>query len=346
MCVYPVIDKEMVKIILQDDAKVRFKNYMIEVDSKLFNPILEINPGELLAILLHEVGHIINDPNPVEEVRDAINVSLAKTDSTISMADSVQFYQIIAYGIKNTIRKMNSMFIIYKDGEVLADEFVLMCGFGEELNSVHKKLRRNGMKVNDDVSKLAALTWSLNVYKNLSTRRIPALNVLRRVYSICPSRLEKKEIEIVTNALKSIDVSSMSEAAKPFNQCDFYYVFVNEGGFLKKKETKFADLRKKVTTNRLREFEGDLYEYALRIRHISTEEDALYLMRQINLRITAIEDALAKERFSDYEKKQWYDLHERYNALRDQLANNVKYRYNYSSSVITVQYPDIVENRL
>jgi hypothetical protein len=201
MCVYPVVSKLDVQMIVQDDGKYRFKNYVIEIDSKIFNPIIDITPNELLAMLLHEVGHIINDPNPVEQVRDAINVSLAKENTTLSIVDTVQYYQILAYGIKNTVRKMNSMFFIYRDGEVLADEFVMMCGFQDELNNVFRKLCKNGMKVNDDVNKLAALTWTLNLYKNVELRRIPALKLLRRASSITSSKLDKKEYEIVANAL-------------------------------------------------------------------------------------------------------------------------------------------------
>jgi hypothetical protein len=345
MCVYPVVSTLDVQMIVQDDGKYRFKNYVIEIDSKIFNPIIDITPNELLAMLLHEVGHIINDPNPVEQVRDAINVSLAKENTTLSIVDTVQYYQILAYGIKNTVRKMNSMFFIYRDGEVLADEFVMMCGFQDELNNVFRKLCKNGMKVNDDVNKLAALTWTLNLYKNVELRRIPALKLLRRASSITSSKLDKKEYEIVANALKSIDTSAIKEAAKPFKDCDFYYVLVQEGASLKKKDTKFAILRKMVTNNKLRDFESDVYEYTLRSRHVATEEDALYLMRQINLRITAIEDALNKERFDEYERDRWFALHDKYCSLRAEMAANTKYRYDYSGSVITVQYPEIVENR-
>lgn len=345
MCVYPVIDKTDIKLILQNDDKYRFKKYVIEIDSKLFNPVLDLRADELMAILLHEVGHIINDPNPVEQVRDAINVTLAKENTTLSIIDSVQYYQILAYGIKNTVRKLNSMFFIYKDGEVLADEFVMMCGYEESLNNIFKKLYRNGMKVNDDVNKLAALTWTLNLYKNVELRRIPALKLLRRASSITSSKLDKKEYEIVMNALKSIDTSAVHEAAKPFRECDFFYVLVQEGATLKKKDTKYAILRKMVTSNKLREFESDFYEYTLRSRHVATEEDALYLMRQINLRVTAIEDALNKERFEPYERDRWFELHDKYCSLRNEMATKTKYRYDYSGSIITVQYPEIVDNR-
>ena len=346
MCVYPIVDKDMVKLILQDDEKVRFQKYIIEIDSKIFSPFLDITPREFLAMLLHEVGHIINDPNPVEEVRGAVAVTMAKENMSLKIPDTVQYYQILMYGIKNTVRKLNSMFFIYKDGETLADEFVMMCGFSEDLQSIFDNLCKNGFKVNDNANKLAALTWTLSLYKNVKTRRIPALRLLRRMHSLSPSYYEKKELEIVGNALKSIDENSLIESAKPFNESDFYYVLVTEGINVKKKETKFAQLRKNVGRGRMRDFENDLYEYSMRLRHTATEEDALYLMRQINLRITAIEDYLNKERLDESEREHWFKLLDKYYAMREDMAKNCKYRYDYSGSVIQVSYPDIVENRM
>lgn len=346
MCVYPIIDKDMVKLIIQDDEKIRFKKYVVEIDSKIFSPFIDIQPREFLAMLLHEVGHIINDPNPVEEVRDAIAVTMAKENMSIKVPDSVQYYQILTYGIKNTIRKLNSMFFIYKDGETLADEFVMMCGFTEDLQNVFDKLCKNGFKVNDSQNKLAALTWTLSLYKNVKTRRIPAIRLLSRMHSLSPSYYEKKEMEIVTNALKSIDDNALIESAKPFRECDFYYVYITEGDKVKKKETKFAQLRKNIDRNRMREFESDLYEFSMRLRHTATEEDALYLMRQINLRITAIEDFLNKERLSESERDHWYKILDKYYAMREEMSKNCKYRYDYSGSIIQVSYPDIVENRM
>ena len=116
MCVYPIVDKDLVVKILQDDEKVRFNKYSIEIDSKIMHPSIAITSRELLAMLLHEIGHIINDPSPVEELRDAINVGLAKNGDSLNIPKTVQYYQILAFGFKNTVRKMNSMFFIYKDG--------------------------------------------------------------------------------------------------------------------------------------------------------------------------------------------------------------------------------------
>lgn len=343
-CVSPIVDQEMVIKILQTNDKVRFDKYTIEFDSKLFNPILDITPRELAAVVLHEVGHIVNDPNPVEQVRDAINFSVASKGESIKIPTTIQYSQIIAFGIKNTVRKLNSMFFIYKNGEVLADEFVHMCGYGEELNTVFNKIIKSSSRIHNEVNKLVVLSWTLSLYKDVKTKRIPALRLIQKMKPITGSRTEKRELEILEKSLNTIDDMSLQEACNDLSNFDFYYV--TEGSGNTHKITKYAELRKNATRKHIKPFEEDVYEYTMRIRHISTEADALYLMRQINTRISVLEDYLEKERLSEAERNKWWSLLEKYYGLREELSKNVHYRYDYSGSVIQVNYPDIVENRM
>lgn len=343
MSVYPITDKELINAIIQDDAPVRFKKYSIEIDSKILSPIIDLTPTELCAMLLHEIGHIVNDPNPVNEVRDAINVSLCKRGESINVPKTVQYYQILAYGIKNTVRKMNSMFFIYADGEILADEFVHMCGFGDDLNNAFNKICRSGMKVNDNVNKLVALTWTLDLYKNVKIRRIPALRLIRKMKSLCGSQIEKREIEMLERALNTIDDDFIVQESANIDNLENYYITEGDNS---RRRTSYAQLKKEATLKNMRKFEGDVYEYSMRIRHVSEEEDAMYLMRQINTRISVMEDFLDNVRLSDVERDRWFALLDKYYSLREQLANNTTYRYDYSGGVIQVNYPRIVEDRM
>lgn len=340
MCVYPITDKEMINAILQDDKSIRFNKYSIEIDSKLLDPILNVTNEEFLAMLLHEIGHIINDPTPVEQLRDAISIGLAKKGDSLNIPKTIQYTQILTYGIKNTVRKMNSMFFIYKNGEVLADEFVHMCGFGDQLNNVFNKICKSGMKINDEVNKLTALTWTLSLYKDVKLKRIPALRLLKKMKAISGSQTEKREMEILEKSLVTIDDMSINESYN-LNNKDIYYV--TEGNSTRK--SRFAELRKEATLKNLKGFESDVYEYIMRIRHISTEEDALYLMRQINLRISVLEDFLDRCRLNENEQKRWWSILDKYYSLREKMSKDVHYRYDYSGSVIQVNYPDIIKDR-
>ena len=344
MCVYPQVNQELVSKILQDDQKVRFGEYTIEIDSKVLHPSLNITPDELLAMLLHEVGHIVNDPTPVDELRKIIALQLTKRGDSLNIPKTAQYYTIISYGIKDTIRKITSMLFIYKDGEVLADEFVHMCGFGDSLNSIFNKICKSGLRINDkSVNKLTSLAWVLSVYKEIKIKRIPALKLLEKMHKISGSQLEKREMEIMTNAIKTIDDSNIQECCDYTNK-EIYYIF-NESK-TEIKQSKYAELRKSITIKNIRKFEQDLYEYKMRIRHIANEDDAYYLMRMINTRISVIEDFLDHERLTETEHKRWWGVLEKYYSLRDELANTATYRYDYSDSLIIVKYPEIKSSRM
>jgi hypothetical protein len=344
MCVYPHVDKEMVIEILQDDKKVRFNSYTIEIDSKILHPALQITPREFTAMILHEVGHIVNDPEPVDEVRKVIALELTKKGDSLNIPKTAQYYTIISYGIKDTVRKMTSMFFIYRNGEVLADEFVHMCGYGEDLNSIFDKICKSGMKINDSsVNRLTSLAWSLSVYKELKVKRIPALRLLNKMKAISGSEVEKREMEIMINAISTIDDTNITECCDYTNKAN-YYVF-NESK-TEVKQSKYAELRKQSAIKNIRKFEQDLYEYKMRIRHVADEDDAYYLMRMINTRISVIEDFLDHERLTEQEHKRWWGLLEKYYSLREELANVTTYRYDYSDSLIVVKYPEIKPGRM
>jgi hypothetical protein len=343
MCVYPQIDKQLVIEILQDDKNVRFNEYSIEIDSKILHPSLMITARELTAMILHEVGHIVNDPTPVDNVRKAIALQLTKNGDSLNIPKTAQYYTIISYGIKDTVRKMTSMFFIYRDGEVLADEFVHMCGYGEDLNSIFNKICKSGMKISGTPNKLTGMAWTLSVYKELKIKRIPALRLLAKMKGISGSVIEKREMEIMENAIKSIDDNNVMEYYDYTNR-ENYYVFTESKS--EEKQTKYAELRKQAAIKNMRKFEQDLYEYKMRIRHVSDEDDAYYLMRMINTRISVIEDFLDHERLSEEEHKHWWALLDKYYSLRDELANTTTYRYDYSDSLIVVKYPEIKPGRM
>ena len=343
MCVYPIITKELCVEILQDEKPVRFDQYAIEIDSKILHPSLDITPREMVAMILHEVGHIVNDPNPVNEVRKAIALQLTKSGDSLNIPKTAQYYTIISYGIKDTIRRLTSMFFIYKNGEVLADEFVHMCGFGDNLNNIFDKICKSGMKINEPTAnKLVSLAWTLSVYKQVKLKRIPALKLLNKMKSITGSLLEKREMEIVENAIKTIDDANIQECCDITNK-DNYYIFTEDKKEIK--QSKYAELRKAATLKNIKKFEQDVYEYKMRIRHIADEDDAYYLMRMINTRISVLEDFLEHERLSEHEHKRWWKLLDQYYSLRDELSNKTTYRYDFSQSLISVNYPQIKPER-
>ncbi len=319
MCVMPIVDGDTAVSILQSDKAERFNAYYLELDSRLFSPLLNLTSDELVAILLHEVGHIVNTPKPVEEVRSAVDIYLAKNKETLVISDSVHYREILAYGIKNSIRKLTSLFE-YKDDEIIADEFVVMCGYGPQLESAYSKIVKNTSRINRDVSnKLIVLQWTLRLYKNVKFERISALKMLNQGKGMTASKLEIREMENVIRRLNKIDDDALLESTI------LEFKGVNE-------------IVRGMKVKGMRNLEDELYEYNMRIRNIDDEDTALLMLRQINLRISIIDDYIATEKLSESEAERWSTLRGKYNILRDDLGKKKVYSKKFYG--LWVEYPE------
>jgi len=322
MNVYPMMTPEMINQVLVSDDKIRIERYKLEFDSKLFDPMLNLKASEILAMILHEVGHIVNDASIVEEMRDIIHIYIAKTNAEMKRPNCEEMFAILEYGINNTVRKLTSMFCIYKNGEVLADRFVYECGYAGELQSAFDKICKNGFLVNSDYKdKLVVMTWCLRLYTEIRVKRIPAIRTLEKLERMTNSTLEKKSIIKLRNALK--DMAFVQESARS------------------------EERKKNYTLRDIKRYEQEIYTYKLNARSLSDKNDALYLMRQINNAIYVLEDLLYESdiKLSSSEKTKYSKLLDEYYRLRDFVATDSKFNYDYSNSVINISYPDIVPNR-
>ena len=322
MCVMPDIPAEKVYDILHDDKPYRISGYYLELDSKLFSPMLDLSAKELTAVLLHEVGHIVNDTTPIDTVRKNVDVYLDQSDTTIAITDSIHYKEILNFGIKDAIRKVTSLFEKNND-ELLADEFVVACGYGEHLESAFNKLLKNSYNINKDVdNKIVVLSWVLRLYANVKFQRIQAIKSLEKGKTLTASKIEKKEMNGVIQRLNRIDDDSL----------------ISEGVF-DELGAKYKATMGKIKYKGIRSFEDDYFEYSLRVKNITSEDDALVLLHQINTRMNIIDDYINTEDISEQEKKRWYAMYDKYNKLREVLGNKTVYKDDYKR--IYINYPDM-----
>lgn len=314
---------------LMGTENVRIYEYTIEIDSHLFNPVLGLTPKEITAMLLHEVGHVVNDSTPIDNARRYLDEYMTKHNSTVIMTDSVHYREILAYALRDFVVKDRSIFYTADVDEVLADDFVRAYGYGRYLESGMQKILNNNSKlyqgqIND---RFATFTWTLDLYKHMQYRRIPALRTLTKIKGLTGSRIEKAEIENLMRRVSQIDDSALIQEASPFHQM----------------ATKVKARMRKMRIDNMKSLEDDYYEFNMRIRNVEDEDDALWLMRQINTRISLITDFIQSEDLSPSEKKQWQDSLDRFHRLRSDLSNTMTYKG--KSYGIFVNYPDIQENR-
>ena len=300
-----VLEQDDVSDILLSDKIVKIDKYYLELDSKLFE--LGMSGKELTAIILHEIGHCVIGGNTISDVRKVLDYYYTANKTSLSIKDTAQYNQILKYGITDTIMKMHSIFYKTDPEEVAADTFVEMCGYGPQLQSAFKKILSNSFNINKNEPKLATLDWTLRLYKEVKFKRIPALNLLRKVRSITGSTLDKRQIDDLITALQRIDTDIANEAAE----------------FLE--EAKASSLFGKLKKNGLRSIEEDLYEFEVRARNAETEEEVFYALKQINSRISILDDYILEEELEDREREHWYKVMTKYQALRENISKKKIY---------------------
>lgn len=326
MAVMPVIKDDRVYEIIQDEEPIRIDDYYLELDSKLFSPILGLSAKELTAVLLHEVGHMVNDTTPVDKFRKNLDTYLVQNKEHIKISDSVHYKEILAFGIKDSLRKITSIFE-RKDDEIIADQFAIACGYAEPLESAFEKIVSKSYNINKDVdNKFIVMAWVLRLYVDVKLRRIAAIKTMQRGKALSGSALEKREMDNMIRRLRRIDDDSLLEAS-------VFDAVAN----------KYNAVTRKLKAKGIRSYEDDLYDYNLRVKNVTTEDQALSILHSINVRINIIEDYLDTEELSEAEVKRWYSLLQRFQKLREVLSNKHVYGSDYSRIYIT--YPEIVDNR-
>lgn len=321
--VYGYINSDKIYDYLMGNDNVTISRYSIEFDSNLFNPILGLNCMELVALTLHEIGHVVNDSTPVENARNYLAEYLAKNRDTLRMSYSTHYKEILAYALNDFISKQGSAFYSTSTDEILADDFVRTYGYGPYLESaMNKILTSHSSLYNNSVDKFSVFMWTLSIYKSLGSRRIGAIRTLNRAKAFSASKLEKLKIDNVIRHINYIDDYTLMEA----------------GSIV----TKIKSKMKKLRYDTMRALEDDFYELNMRIRNVEDEDDALYLMREINTRISLIDDYVNSADLSAGEIKRWNDSLDKFKRLREELANTLVYKN--KSYGIFVAYPEIKEN--
>lgn len=326
--IVPMIESANIYDILTDSDGYRIKNYLIELDSKLFDPIMDISAKELVALLFYEVNKMVGDSSPMDNARNAFNIYMTANKDKMKISDSSHYHEILAFGLKDYLSKSTSIFYTSNSFDIYDDSFTVTYGLNDDIISVYDKVTSNNIKLyeNSEVSKFIVFSWILSVYRNLKNHRVGAIKELNSMMSMTGSRLEKLEIRNVLNRINRIDDSDiLTEATE---------------------NSIKAKIRERLKKNRIankRMIDSTFYELSMRIKNVTEEADALNIMRQINTNIGIISEYIDSKNCDEAEKKEWQLTLNKFTHLRDKLADSVIYRN--TSYGVFINYPDIVENR-
>lgn len=313
--VQPVLKEKDIYPLLVSDYTTTIEKYYVELDSKLFNPVLGLTNREILAIILHDIGSMINSSGPIDRAVKEIDLYLDTTNDVLRTTDNVNYVAILTFGLKDLLHKLTSIFTADLTSNVAIDDFIMSCGFINELNSAISKLKKFGYlnMFSEGGSPSTIIAWTIRIYNDIKGQRIRTIRLLRKAASYTPVRLVKREMNHMITALSRIDDSSILES-----------VFDDV-------KLKYQSMTKKFTMSSIKDIEEDYYDYAVTLQNVNDEDDALLLLHRINSRMSVIDGVLNDDnpQITDRERKAFVDLYQRYNQLRNDVVAKKVYKRNY-----------------
>ena len=126
MKVYPNLRNDYIinkfNLTKEDDLRIAISNYVIEFDSKLFDELNGFEPREITAILMHEVGHLVqNNKINTEIIQKNVVHFQTKNRTNISYEGIIKCIELFKYAYINTIESIHSIFQKIKKNLKLID---------------------------------------------------------------------------------------------------------------------------------------------------------------------------------------------------------------------------------
>lgn len=277
--------------------------YLIEIDSKLS---YILSPMELVSIIIYEIKNIVSK-TALEKFRDAFTFYIGMNDYMTNIENIVHYDKLFNMVYDESVATLYSIFRRPTDEVCVGDDFMSGCGLYEYFNSAVDKVKslKDSVFSTELSDKLLTMQWYVSIINSINTDTRYISTILREGFESTGSRLLRTNI---LNAIKELEPMT-DHVERYFNTL-----------------TESRSLVNSIKQNGIRSIEQDVYEYTMRIKNIEDENDALLLMRQINNRISILEDYVATEELEDRERDKIYKLMDKYYTLRESLTKKTVYK--------------------
>jgi hypothetical protein len=331
--VNPIIEATTTLNIVLTDERVKLEKYQVELDSKLFE--IDLDESELVAVLLHEISSMMNSYEIVDHVRELIDIEILSSDTVVNIRNSVNYSQLLTYGIKDTLYKISSLMFKTEPGALSDNYLINALDYLEPLVSAQQKITSSLYGIGDTVRspKVVILQWVFMVYKDMQHNSGIIKDTLRDAKEFTASKLEIAEIDKTINAVDRINATSMVT-----NESVSLVKDIDRKGFSKVLEgSLFSGIKRRG----LKSIEDDYYEYAIRVKNCELEDDAMLILRSINSRLGILEDYLINENISEFERKKYEDLVYKYRDLRELLSKKKLLNTTKRNNPFALNYDDL-----
>lgn len=294
MCVYPSPDEinKLTTMLLETNVKmadvervhiecVTKGEHIVEIDSiLLYDHNLNASAGEVTAILLHEIGHILTSNNIVcrfERAKEYITIKFDnKTRKLVPIIPMITtLFNIV------TLQIFSNHFNIGLTKEKHADELALKMGYGQELADILGKLIANGQgervrrSVRDEDKDIEiTIDWLIVNIKELEYRKDRLKRSLKTIKMTTPSPYLAKRLGELTDKVFKKDKETMVEKVEVINEA-----FI----ISKLKDDKIkAPVGAVDRSGRVKKLlPRDLAIYRAELERVNTVDDKIFLLERL-----------------------------------------------------------------
>lgn len=293
---------------------VNAEEYQVEIDSRLVTDF-GLSATEIGTLMLWDIHNISGDKYCCSII-DAINAISAFGDNTKLVIDPEDNTKMAVFKLACMIsaRNMASIFCKSKDALAILDvdnvpEFIYTCKLEGYYTSAIESLGVRMINTEVDAEYPALmLNWFKSINQNDDTTNGRYVrNLLRKALNYEASTLVKRAILATINIMDS-------------------YIPQRNSQYMQSLTEAKHGLISQMKRNGLKSLEDDLYEYNMRLRNVETQDEAILLMRQINSRMSILEDYLRDEPdLDERERQRWEDCYSKYVELRTALSKKTVY---------------------
>jgi hypothetical protein len=320
--VFPIISGDEVVDILFHNTRYIVKRYNVELDSRMFTGQVMLTSGEITALLIHDISHLVNNSKPAETVKQELDEYLAKNNDVLKVSDSVHYRGILAYGFADAMRKYTTIFEEdHYTPNGITDEFIDWVDFTNLIRSAFNKLNQVWYNYNREVrNKFITFSWILRIYKDIKHNRIPALEAIKRCIELTPVSIEIEELKKLGERISRIDDDILLESK---------FSKDSENQLLKSLREEYTDQpRYKYRTLSIREaMEDDIDRLIDGSRTEYNNPNALpEFLHCMNKKMALIQDYVdTDESMTQPEFKQWDAMFQKLDRARKDIANSNLY---------------------
>lgn len=317
--IMPKISADDVIRTITTDKKYLIKEYYVELDSKLFSVQFNLTHEEITALLVHDIGALVNNSAPSEIVVKNIDQYLVDNHESLKLSDVVHYKEILSFGFRDAIRKLTSIFeqgAYNKSDDTLADFIDWTDYVGHIISGLTKLDRQGQLFFNREVdNKFITMSWILRIYKNIVGYRLSVNKIVEKCKTLSPSQIEIKELNNLVRRVNRIDDDMLLES---YDEVEM------------KKDPLLEEIRLKTFPNKyshddcFRIFKNDVIDKTIRQENMIDEDinEVPHLIHNINNSLSLVKDYVNNNITDKSELKQWRGMYNKLLKTRTQLSKH------------------------